>query len=77
MLGNICSSCQSTNRRKFTAEINIHFPGIKGLEIPTVWVFPEILVCMDCGQAQFAIPEAELKELDGRDYRDFVQQAAV
>ena len=44
--------------------------------MPTVWVFPKIVVCMDCGTTQFTIPESERKELD-RDYRDFVDGAAV
>lgn len=72
-----CPSCHSANQRDFTAEINIHFPGMKGLNIPTVWVFPTILVCMDCGKAQFTIPKAERKELADRDYRDFVDEAAL
>ena len=50
--------------------MNIHFPGMKGLNIPTVWVFPPILVCLDCGQGQFTIPEAERKNLEDRDYRN-------
>ena len=63
-----CKACHSVNQRNFTAEINIHFPGMKGLDIPAVWVFPPILVCMDCGTTQFTIPEAERKELASRDY---------
>ena len=72
-----CPLCQSVNQREFAAEMNIHFPGMKGLDIPTTWVFPTILVCMDCGAAQFTIPEAERRELAERDYRDFVDGAAV
>lgn len=64
-----CPSCQSANQRGFNSEVNIHFPGMNGLNIPTVWVFPKISVCMDCGTAQFTIPEAERKELKERDYR--------
>jgi hypothetical protein len=55
--------------------MNIHFPGMKGLDIPAVWVFPVILVCMGCGSGQFTIPEAQRKELADRDYRDFVGRA--
>ena len=76
MFDQSCASCQSANQREFDAEMNIHFPGIKGLDIPTVWVFPKILVCFDCGVSQFMVPEAQRKELAARDYRD-VDGAAV
>lgn len=66
----LCPSCQSDKQHGFPAEVNIHFLGKQGLDIPTVWVFPTILVCMNCGAAQFSIPEAERKELAERDYRD-------
>ena len=72
-----CSSCRSVNQREFTAELNIHFPGMQGIDIPTVWVFPKILVCMNCGTAQFTIPEPERRELADNDYRDFVDGVAV
>ena len=58
-----CASCQSGNLRDFLAEMNIHFSGIKGINVPSVWLFPTILVCMDCGMAQFTIPEAERGKL--------------
>jgi hypothetical protein len=72
-----CNACHSANQRQFTAEINIHFPGRKGIDIPAVWVFPPILVCMDCGTTEFTIPEAERKELTDRSYRDFADGTAV
>ena len=68
-----CPSCRSANQREFTAEMNIHFPGMKGLSVPTVWVFPKLLVCLDCGAAQFEIPDAERKTLAERDYRSWAR----
>jgi hypothetical protein len=47
----------------FGSEINIHFPGFKGLDMPTVWVFPKIAVCLECGRAEFSIEEADLRLL--------------
>ena len=59
-----CKQCSSENQKKFNAEMNIHFPGREGLDKPTVWLFPEIAVCLDCGFAEFPIPKAELHELE-------------
>ena len=58
-----CQSCGSENLSKFGGEVAIHFPGLKNIEKPIVWVFPEILVCLNCGMAQFAVPEAQLRQL--------------
>jgi hypothetical protein len=43
--------------------MGIHFPGLKNIDKPVVWVFPELVVCMDCGTAEFSVPEAELRRL--------------
>jgi hypothetical protein len=58
-----CKSCKSENQSNFNGEIAIHFPGLKGLDKPIVWVFPNLLVCLDCGFTEFAIPETELRQL--------------
>jgi hypothetical protein len=63
-----CKSCHSENQSSFNGEIALHFPGLKGLNKPIVWVFPKLLVCLDCGFTEFAIPETELSALrDGID----------
>jgi len=61
-----CPSCYSPMNSEFTAEINIHFPGLSGLDKPTIWVFPRLSLCLGCGSAQFKIPDAELKQLQTR-----------
>jgi hypothetical protein len=58
-----CSSCQSGNQVNFRREIAIHFPGLKNIDKPIVWLFPELVVCMECGNAEFVIPEPELRLL--------------
>jgi hypothetical protein len=62
-----CKSCGAVNRRKFIAEIGIHSPGLKNIDMPVVWVFPELAVCVECGMAEFAVPEAELRLLAKRE----------
>lgn len=59
-----CRGCQSENQRNFGSEICIHFPGLKGLDKPSVMVFPQLLVCLDCGYTEdFRIAQAELRQL--------------
>jgi ssDNA-binding Zn-finger/Zn-ribbon topoisomerase 1 len=58
-----CKSCGSVNQKKFSAEMGIHFLGLENIDKPTVWVFPEVIVCLDCGTAEFAVPETELRQL--------------
>lgn len=59
----MCLVCQSSNQRTFPSELNIHFPGFEGLDRPTVWAFPQLLVCLDCGSTQFTLSDDQLKEL--------------
>ena len=58
-----CNKCASENQREFNGELAIHFPGIAGLQRPIVWTFPKLLVCLDCGHAEFSVPERELSVL--------------
>jgi len=59
----VCPRCPSDKLTKFNAEISIHFPGWRGLDKPTVLVFPQLDVCLKCGFAEFHIREGELRKL--------------
>jgi hypothetical protein len=59
-VGMPCKSCGSVNQSKFSGEMVIHFPGLKNIDKPAVFVFAEIVVCLDCDSAEFTVPEAEL-----------------
>jgi hypothetical protein len=52
-----CQSCSFERREEFNAEIAIHFPGLAGLDQPIVWVFPRVLVCLNCGLPSFPFPK--------------------
>ena len=56
----ICLSCRSVNQAELTAEMLIHFPAIKNIDKPGVWLFPKLTVCLDCGFSGFTVPETEL-----------------
>ena len=58
-----CKSCGSENAGNFTAEVAIHFSGLKNIDRPHVFVFPALMVCLDCGIAEFAVSEIELRLL--------------
>ena len=60
-----CKACPSANSLELSAEINVHFGGWEGLKKPSVLVFPKLLICIDCGFTEFAIPERELARLAG------------
>ena len=58
-----CKNCHSDNQRSFNGEVAIHFPGLAGLDKPLVFVFPELLICLNCGFTEFVVPETELRML--------------
>ena len=55
-----CLSCESSNVAEFAAEMIIHFSGLKNVDKSGVWVFPKLLVCLDCGFSQFTVSESGL-----------------
>jgi hypothetical protein len=64
----VCTSCSTANPQEFRTEIAIHARDpIK----PLVFVFPKILVCMNCGRLElaeeFVVPEVELQLLSQRE----------
>jgi hypothetical protein len=62
-----CRSCGSSlGSQTFNGEIALHFPGLDGLKKPIVWVFPKVLVCLNCGLAEFAVPDEQVKTLGTR-----------
>ena len=55
-----CRVCSSENQSRFGTEIAIHLTGLSTLN---VFLFPNVVVCLDCGFTEFAIPETELRVL--------------
>ena len=59
-----CKACQSDNQTLFPSELCIHFPGgLEALDKGQVMAFPQLLVCLNCGFAEFSVREAELRRL--------------
>lgn len=55
-----CPSCKPENQAEFTAEINIHFRGLRNIDNPGVMFLPRVGVCLVCGFSKFTIPVTEL-----------------
>ena len=53
-------SCAAANQVEFSAEITVHFSGVKNLDKPGILMFPKLLVCLDCGSTRFTVPETEV-----------------
>jgi hypothetical protein len=60
-----CKICGSDSQRDFNGEIAVNVP--KGSELPIVWVFPKLLVCLNCGSTEFQVPQEELRALADKD----------
>jgi len=61
-----CKNCHSDNQRIFNGEVAIQSPGVAGLDKPVVFVFPQLLICLNCGFTEFVVPETELRALAER-----------
>jgi hypothetical protein len=55
-----CPHRASDTQAEFTAEMMIHFSGVRHIDTPGVLVFPKVLVCLDCGYSRFTTPKTEL-----------------
>jgi|1185.fasta_scaffold608250_1 hypothetical protein len=61
-----CKLCQSENEQLFPAEVAVHAPlQIDSRNLSQSLIFPQVLVCLECGFAEFSIPEQMLHELSG------------
>jgi hypothetical protein len=59
----ICNSCASASLSEFDSEVNIYFSGLRRLNKPSIFVFPEIMVCLNCGSLGSTLSAEELRIL--------------
>jgi hypothetical protein len=58
-----CAQCTSDRGRIFNSKMAVHFSGLSGIDKPPVFAATEILICLECGFAEFVLPEAQIREL--------------
>lgn len=46
--------------------MSVHTLGLENVNKPVVWMFPKLLVCMDCGFTELTVEENELRLLGKR-----------
>ena len=68
-----CKVCHSTNQSTLSAEINIHPPALPtNMDKPTVWAFPVLAICEDCGFTEVVLTEAERCDLSNKKRNQWV-----
>jgi hypothetical protein len=58
-----CQKCGLEQQSKFNAEINVHFPGHESRDKASILIFPELLVCLNCGFTELSISKKDLPSL--------------
>jgi hypothetical protein len=56
----ICPKCQSASMSEIPAEIRLYRNTPRTLSHPPMTPSPDVHVCLDCGWAEFLIPESWL-----------------
>ena len=62
-----CRACKSEKLQKVDGELTASLPDLKSLEVPPIYVCQSVLICLDCGFAELAIPAQELQRLRKRE----------
>ena len=58
-----CTRCLSLHETELNAEMNFHLRGLVNVDDPGIFVFPKVLVCLDCGLSEFVIEKGELAHI--------------
>lgn len=56
----VCRSCPAGHVVELNSEVCMHSPGLKGLDVEPIFVFPKLKVCLRCGSIQFGLSATEL-----------------
>ena len=58
-----CKKCSSDRQSKFSTEMSFYFSGWAGIDKEPVSAWPEVLICFNCGFAEFTVADRELSAL--------------
>ena len=58
-----CKLCGSEKIGRFHSELAIHLRDVRNTGEPAIFISPALMICRDCGFAEFIVPEKELRLL--------------
>jgi hypothetical protein len=58
-----CNACASFELLELSSEACLHFPGLQGLKVEPILVYPKIVVCTECGFVQLRLSDRELEKV--------------
>lgn len=61
-----CKKCGSEHQAEYGSEINVHSAAHNNLDQEAFLLFPQLLVCLNCGFTEFTLSESELPLLANR-----------
>jgi hypothetical protein len=61
-----CRSCRANDQVIVLSETSIHLETLSDLTVPSVLMFPELVVCLQCGFTEFQIEGQKLREIADR-----------
>jgi hypothetical protein len=59
----VCRSCASSDLEKLDAKLKLRLPQLNARMSNSIDLAPELLVCLECGSAQFYLSATELQRL--------------
>ena len=61
----VCARCGANNQAEFDCEVAIHVRETITSRHSPICIFPKVLVCKNCGLAEFTVPAEDLTQLSG------------
>ena len=58
-----CKACSSESLQELKGELSASFPTLDKVNVPPVYICGAVLVCLECGFAEFMVPTRELQLL--------------
>jgi hypothetical protein len=72
-----CNRCKSGIQRSFKSEMTIAFREPENVNQAPLYICQDILVCLDCGHIELALPAEKLEQLKQTPLRSISQRRST